>query len=116
METGTFLERLGFAHSQIGFECTEKAIDALIGGYNGKMMVLYYEVGQQIGKKWTSTERAIRHAISCAMDRNPNFFRELGLPEARWGSKFTNSEFLYTAAYRLKKIRESEGRKEDVKL
>lgn len=112
METSVFLEQLGFAHHHSGFDYAEKAIDALIGGYDGKMMELYREVGKQTRAESKNVERSIRFAINAAMARNLDFFRVLGLPETCWGGKFANSEFLCTAAYRLKKMRENEDRKE----
>lgn len=106
MTISAYLEQLGFPHYRKGFICAEKAIQAYMDGYDGKISVLYHEISKQLD---CHAERNIRYMITDAMDKNPDFFRILGLPEARWGTKFTNKEFLVHVAYRLKQMEATEA-------
>lgn len=108
MKTDGYLDLLGFSRTHKGFAYTVDAIDAFRSGYCGNMMNLYADIGMRHLANRNRVERCIRHSISCAMDRNPYFFRDLMLPESRWECGITNGEFLRVAAARLAKLEEDE--------
>lgn len=106
MNINDYLEQLGFPHYRKGFVCAEKAIQAYMDGYDGKLMSLYDEISKEYH---CDAERNIRTLIADTMDKNPDFFRTLGLSETRWGTKFTNQEFIVHAACRLKRMEATEA-------
>lgn len=106
MRIKAYLKQLGVPVSLLGFDCAARAVLSVMDDYNGKITWLYYKIDKQTG---CNSERAIRHAVGKAMDQNTEFFKILGLPETRWGTKFTNTEFLYTVAYNLKTQEELEA-------
>lgn len=101
MKIGTYLEQLGFQHHMLGFNCAVKAIQARMDGYDGRLLALYNEIGQQ---NHCDAQKSIYHAMRAAMKVNPDFIRMLGLPEYRQGTKISALEFIDTAAYRLKEM------------
>lgn len=109
MKTDTFLEQLGFHRHWVSFACAEEMIQAYMDGYDGKLSVLYSEISKTHN---CHAERALRYAIGAAMDKNPAFFRILGLPETRWCTSFTNKEFLVHVAYLLKQLEATEAQQE----
>lgn len=94
-----FLEQLGIPRHWNGFVCAGKLIQAYMDGYDGKLTTLYRTVSEQCG---CNAERVVRFARDKVMTDNPDFFRVLGLPETRWGTGFSDKEFIITAAARLK--------------
>lgn len=106
MRIKAYLKQLGVPVSLTGFDCAARMVQSIMDGYSGKIICLYYQIDKQTGR---NSERSIRHAVGKAMDQNPDFFKMLGLPETRWGTKFTNTEFLHTVAYNLKTQEELEA-------
>lgn len=101
MNTADYLESLMFSRAHKGFTYAVDAIDAFRSGYCGNLTALYADIGKRHGSNYHGVERCIRRSINFAMDRNPDFFRTLRLPESRWELGITNHEFLLTAAARL---------------
>lgn len=95
--------RLGFDPAHKGVRYAAAAIDAIAGGYHGRLIDLYAQIGERFGCRGRNVERNIRYSIAIAGDRNPEFYRTLGLSDNwrdNWSyNQLTNKKFFYAMVH-----------------
>lgn len=96
-----FLLKLGLNPANKGMEMTAMAAGKLLDGYKGQIVQLYKEVGDEAGTSWQVVEARIRRNKISALNRNPHFYEDLGLPNIWVNTDLPNRAYLVAIATAL---------------